>query len=91
MTSHPDTDFQHFRGSGEEWWRPCTPDIILVSLKAGGVGINLTAASRVYMLDPWWNPAVEEQVRNPSTPTQHPIKFEPKLYENILSTTGWQL
>ena len=34
---------------------------MLVSLKAGGVGINLTAASRVYMLDPWWNPAVEEQ------------------------------
>ena len=28
---------------------------------AGGVGINLTAASKVYMLDPWWNPAVEEQ------------------------------
>jgi SWI/SNF-related matrix-associated actin-dependent regulator of chromatin subfamily A3 len=38
-----------------------TPDVMLVSLKAGGVGINLTAASRVYMLDPWWNPAVEEQ------------------------------
>ena len=37
------------------------PDVIFVSLKAGGVGINLTAASRVYMLDPWWNPAVEEQ------------------------------
>jgi SWI/SNF-related matrix-associated actin-dependent regulator of chromatin subfamily A3 len=40
---------------------PEMPDVIFVSLKAGGVGINLTAASRVYMLDPWWNPAVEEQ------------------------------
>ncbi|KAL4458507.1 hypothetical protein ABPG75_013372 [Micractinium tetrahymenae] len=37
------------------------PSVLLVSLKAGGVGLNLTAASRVHMLDPWWNPAVEEQ------------------------------
>jgi SNF2 family DNA or RNA helicase len=35
--------------------------VILISLQAGGVGLNLTAANRVYMLDPWWNPAVEEQ------------------------------
>ncbi|CAM9576603.1 unnamed protein product [Ectocarpus sp. 4 AP-2014] len=35
--------------------------IMLVSLKAGGVGLNLTAASTVILLDPWWNPAVEEQ------------------------------
>eukprot|EP00249_Psilotum_nudum_P015533 c25378_g1_i1 orf=73-3459(+) len=35
--------------------------VMLVSLKAGGVGINLTAASTVFLLDPWWNPAVEEQ------------------------------
>ena len=34
---------------------------MLASLKAAGVGINLTAASRVYLMDPWWNPAVEEQ------------------------------
>ena len=40
---------------------PDSPEVIFVSLKAGGVGINLTAASRVYLLDPWWNPAVEEQ------------------------------
>ena len=38
-----------------------SPDVIFVSLKAGGVGINLTAASFVYMLDPWWNPATEDQ------------------------------
>jgi SNF2 family DNA or RNA helicase len=36
----------------------------LVSLKAGGVGLNLTAASYVFMLDPWWNPAAERQAIN---------------------------
>ncbi|KAK5821945.1 DNA repair protein, RAD5 [Linnemannia elongata] len=35
--------------------------VILISLRAGGVGLNLTAASRVYMLDPWWNYAIESQ------------------------------
>ncbi len=36
-------------------------DIFLISLKAGGVGLNLTAADTVIIFDPWWNPAVEEQ------------------------------
>ncbi|GMH29415.1 hypothetical protein Nepgr_031258 [Nepenthes gracilis] len=40
---------------------PESPSILLASLKASGTGINLTAASRVYLLEPWWNPAVEEQ------------------------------
>lgn len=35
--------------------------IFLISLKAGGVGLNLTAASYVFVMDPWWNPAVEAQ------------------------------
>ena len=35
--------------------------ILLLSLKAGGVGLNLTAADTVIHMDPWWNPAVEEQ------------------------------
>lgn len=35
--------------------------IFLISLKAGGVGLNLTAASYVFIMDPWWNPAVENQ------------------------------
>ncbi len=35
--------------------------IFLISLKAGGVGLNLTAADYVFILDPWWNPAVEQQ------------------------------
>ena len=35
--------------------------LFLVSLKAGGLGLNLTAAEYVFILDPWWNPAVEAQ------------------------------
>ncbi len=35
--------------------------VFLVSLKAGGVGLNLTEADYVYLIDPWWNPAVEQQ------------------------------
>jgi len=37
------------------------PSVFLVSLKAGGTGLNLTAASYVVLFDPWWNPAVEAQ------------------------------
>ncbi|KZT54699.1 hypothetical protein CALCODRAFT_519207 [Calocera cornea HHB12733] len=36
-------------------------EVLLVSLRAGGVGLNLTAAQRVYLMDPYWNPAVENQ------------------------------
>src|SRR6266540_465999 len=36
----------------------------LISLKAGGVGLNLTAADYVFLLDPWWNPAAETQAIN---------------------------
>ena len=35
--------------------------VFLISLKAGGIGLNLTAADYVYIVDPWWNPAVEQQ------------------------------
>jgi SNF2 family DNA or RNA helicase len=35
--------------------------VFLISLKAGGFGLNLTAASYVILFDPWWNPAVENQ------------------------------
>jgi len=37
------------------------PPVLLVSLRAGGIGLNLTAADCVLLLDPWWNPAVEDQ------------------------------
>ena len=36
----------------------------LMSLKAGGVALNLTVASHVMLLDPWWNPAVEQQAQD---------------------------
>jgi SNF2 family DNA or RNA helicase len=35
--------------------------VFLISIKAGGVGLNLTAADYILVLDPWWNPAVENQ------------------------------
>jgi len=38
--------------------------VFLISLKAGGTGLNLTAADYVFLLDPWWNPAAEEQAIN---------------------------
>jgi SNF2 family DNA or RNA helicase len=44
-------EFQHDAG----------PPVLLVSLRAGGTGLNLTAADHVFLLDPWWNPAVEDQ------------------------------
>ncbi|MEE6500961.1 hypothetical protein FKM82_004011 [Ascaphus truei] len=47
---------QSFQSSDAE-----SPTVILLSLKAGGVGLNLTAASRVFLMDPAWNPAAEEQ------------------------------
>jgi len=42
--------------------------VFLVSLKAGGVALNLTEASRVYLMDSWWNPAV-------GIPFNHPLIF----------------
>jgi SNF2 family DNA or RNA helicase len=44
-----------------EFQDPGGPPVMLVSLKAGGTGLNLTAADHVFLLDPWWNPAVEDQ------------------------------
>lgn len=45
----------------EEFQAEGGPDVMLLSLKAGGTGLNLTAADHVFLLDPWWNPAVEDQ------------------------------
>jgi DNA repair protein RAD16 len=42
----------------------CT--VLLISLKAGGVALNLTAASRVFLMDLWWNPAAEMQAMDRS-------------------------
>ncbi|MCA9543716.1 MAG: DEAD/DEAH box helicase, partial [Myxococcales bacterium] len=45
----------------ERFNRPDGPPLFLISLKAGGTGLNLTAADHVVHLDPWWNPAAEDQ------------------------------
>ncbi|MEY9964340.1 superfamily II DNA or RNA helicase [Streptacidiphilus sp. MAP12-16] len=45
----------------DRFQEPDGPSVFLLSLKAGGVGLNLTAANQVVHLDRWWNPAVEEQ------------------------------
>ena len=63
-------DYEYFDGSttAQERERAITRfqndehcRVFLISLKAGGVGLNLTAADYVYIVDPWWNPAVEQQ------------------------------
>jgi hypothetical protein len=45
----------------QEFQNPNGPRVLLLSLKAGGVGLTLTRAEHVFLMDPWWNPAVEEQ------------------------------
>lgn len=45
----------------EAFQRDENKSVFLISLKAGGTGLNLTAADRIMLLDDWWNPAVEEQ------------------------------
>jgi superfamily II DNA or RNA helicase len=48
-------------GVVERFQDPEGPPVLLISLRAGGTGLNLTAADHVFLLDPWWNPAVEDQ------------------------------
>ena len=45
----------------DEFQDPAGPPVLIASLKAGGTGLNLTAADHVFLLDPWWNPAAEDQ------------------------------
>lgn len=47
--------------SAENAHDPKAPRVLLLSLRAGGVGLNLTAANRCFMMDPWWSFAVEAQ------------------------------
>ncbi len=49
------------RGEMVELFQNGDAQIFLISLKAGGFGLNLTAASYIFLMDPWWNPAVERQ------------------------------
>ncbi|PRP89922.1 hypothetical protein ENSA5_69580 [Enhygromyxa salina] len=45
----------------ERWSDPAGPPVFLISTKAGGLGLDLTEADHVFHLDPWWNPAAEDQ------------------------------
>ena len=45
----------------EEFNESIEPQVFLISLKAGGTGLNLTSAKFVMHMDPWWNPAIEDQ------------------------------
>lgn len=45
----------------ERFKKDKTVTVMLISLRAGGVGLNLTVASRIYLMEPYWNPAVEQQ------------------------------
>lgn len=58
--------------------------VFLISLKAGGTGLNLTAADTVIHYDPWWNPAVEEQ----ATDRAHRIGQNKPVFVYRLITTG---
>jgi len=49
------------RGAVVNRFQSGSAPVMLVSLRAGGVGLNLTAADHVFLMDPWWNPAVEDQ------------------------------
>ena len=51
----------HKRQEEIERFQNGSPKLFLISLKAGGSGINLTKATEVIHLDPWWNPAIEDQ------------------------------
>eukprot|EP00052_Salpingoeca_macrocollata_P027422 m.260424 g.260424 ORF g.260424 m.260424 type:complete len:121 (-) comp22739_c9_seq2:41-403(-) len=72
-----------------------TPQIsvFLISLKAGGVALNLTAASRVFLMDPWWNPAVEAQAmdRIHRLGQHRPIVVKRLLVENSIESRIDQL
>ena len=58
--------------------------VFLISLKAGGVGLNLTSADTVIHYDPWWNPAAEDQ----ATDRAHRIGQDKKVFVHRLVTLG---
>ncbi|MEE2829943.1 MAG: SNF2-related protein, partial [Myxococcota bacterium] len=66
----------------ERWNEPDGPPTFLISLKAGGTGLNLHAADHVVHLDPWWNPAAEDQ----ATDRAHRIgQTRPVLVDRIVA------
>jgi SNF2 family DNA or RNA helicase len=75
-------DFQNGKG-----------ELFLISLKAGGLGLNLTAADYVIHLDPWWNPAVEDQAsdRAHRIGQQRPVTIYRLVAENTIEEKIIQL
>jgi SNF2 family DNA or RNA helicase len=68
-------------------------ELFLISLKAGGLGLNLTAADYVIHLDPWWNPAVEDQAsdRTHRIGQQRPVTIYRLVAENTIEEKIIQL
>ncbi|MEZ4449111.1 MAG: DEAD/DEAH box helicase [Nannocystaceae bacterium] len=71
------------------------PPVMLISLKAGGTGLTLTAADHVFLVDPWWNPAVEDQAADRAhrigqeRPVMiHRLVAEDTVEERILALQG---
>jgi non-specific serine/threonine protein kinase len=61
LVLHGGTDVGKRKGIVDEFQREAGPPFMVLSLKAGGTGLNLTAATHVIHFDRWWNPAVENQ------------------------------
>ena len=68
----------------EQFQSDAGPPLMLISLRAGGTGLNLTKASHVIHLDRWWNPAVEDQ----ATDRAHRIGQARTVFVHRLVTTG---
>lgn len=47
---------------------------MISSLKTGGVGLNMTMANKCILVDPWWNEAIQDQVREPGIKSQKGLK-----------------
>jgi SNF2 family DNA or RNA helicase len=69
--------------------------VLLVSLMAGNVGLNLTAASHVIIVDPWWNPFVEDQaigrahrIGQTSPVTVHRLVVEDTIEKRVLTSAS---
>ena len=64
LVLHGGTTVKQRKGLVDRFQREDGPPFFVLSLKAGGTGLNLTAANHVVLYDRWWNPAVEDQARD---------------------------
>ncbi|GHT59416.1 hypothetical protein AGMMS50239_06010 [Bacteroidia bacterium] len=84
---------QHQREENVRKFQSGEGELFLISLKAGGLGLNLTAADFVIHLDPWWNPAVEDQAsdRAHRIGQQRPVTIYRLVAENTIEEKIIQL